>query len=394
MLFPDGVLTKHEDEEKDGEVLSDMAAILACCPGLLGMLPQQKQNIEETPVTQEQTQIISIGENILPAAAAPAGETDGGSVKTALTAADETTQEHTAKMRFDASENPITQTQAKESSGQATTTQETQTTQTLQATQTTQTPQIKAAFQAAGAQPKGNEKIPTAHTEKAQPAPDGNMQVESARQNLSPQNETGGDTDAHRQFYHSVQEAKKLIQSEKTQAKENPAEPVDIQKLQRLADEGKFQPILTAKSAVSQGADLDSIISQLKPEFDGMSTKGKNEFVVKLKPEGLGDITVKMVETQGRIGLHITATDPQVAKLLAQGAGQLRETLRPYHADIQEILHEQTFAQQQDFAQNFSGQPFEKGHERHSFAARSEAVHEAEEQAPARHYTAGFDTHI
>ncbi len=48
MLFPDGVLTKHEDEEKNGEVLSDMAALLACCPGLLGMLPQQEQDVEET----------------------------------------------------------------------------------------------------------------------------------------------------------------------------------------------------------------------------------------------------------------------------------------------------------------------------------------------------------
>jgi flagellar hook-length control protein FliK len=218
------------------------------------------------------------------------------------------------------------------------------------------------------------------------------MQVESARQNPLRKTRPAGHGRAQA-IYHSVQEAKKLIQSENP-GKESPAEPMDVQKLQRLADEGKFQPILAAKGAASQGVDLDSIISQLKPGFDGMSAKGKSEFVVKLKPEGLGDITVKMVETQGRIGLHITATDPQVAKLLAQGAGQLRETLRPYHADVQEILHEQTFAQQQDLAQNFSGQPFEKGHERHSFAARSEAVHEAEEQAPARHYTAGFDTHI
>ena len=158
--------------------------------------------------------------------------------------------------------------------------------------------------------------------------------------------QTGGESafGGELQFMSSINEAKKqLRQQGGSEAGERfPAEALDVEQLQRAADSGRYDPT-SAVNKVERSPSFDGadVVRQVKQGIVSNLTGGKDEFVVKLKPEGLGEITVKLVETGGKIALTIAASDAQVAKALNSGLVELRETLRPYQADVREVVQQQ-----------------------------------------------------
>lgn len=132
---------------------------------------------------------------------------------------------------------------------------------------------------------------------------------------------------------------------------------VDVDQLQEDVDSGRF----VANSAnVEEAPELPriplNIMSQVKEGIIQEIGSGKDEFIVKLKPEGLGEITVRLMQSDDKIALSISASNSHVARLLSSEIDQLRESLRPYNTVVQEVVDQQAYASNQDFAQNFSGQ--------------------------------------
>ncbi len=63
----------------------------------------------------------------------------------------------------------------------------------------------------------------------------------------------------------------------------------------------------------------------------------RKEFSVKLKPEGLGEVTIKLIENQNKMTVSIVAATSEVAKLLNNELSTLRETMRAMQIDVRDV---------------------------------------------------------
>jgi len=114
-------------------------------------------------------------------------------------------------------------------------------------------------------------------------------------------------------------------------------QPVDVDALQAHANSYRFEPAQPMqKLEATMRPDPQEVVSQLR---DGILDRlGKqDEFVVKLKPEGLGEITVSLTQQDGGIAMKLVASSPQVAKLISDQVMSLQNALRPLHAEVTEI---------------------------------------------------------
>ena len=112
--------------------------------------------------------------------------------------------------------------------------------------------------------------------------------------------------------------------------------PLDVEALQAAVDSRQYVP--ETVSAHSETPEVREIADQLKTGILQNLRQGKNEFVVKLKPEGLGEITVKLTESKNEIALRIVTSSTAVGKMIADEVNALQNALRPLRAQVQEIV--------------------------------------------------------
>lgn len=79
--------------------------------------------------------------------------------------------------------------------------------------------------------------------------------------------------------------------------------------------------------------------------------EGTSEFVIKLRPEKLGEITVKLVEKSGKMTLQIEAARPETAKLINNDLTALREAVKPMQVEVREAVSPAPDASQLGFHQ-------------------------------------------
>lgn len=193
------------------------------------------------------------------------------------------------------------------------------------------------------------------------------MEVISAVQT---QGKTAGETaenlfGGENEFRNSVLTAQKLLNRENSQ-KMQTDEPkrIDVEQLQNDVDSGRFSTAMNVDKVMDKVPDVQNVMAQVKTGIKENLTLGKNEFVVKLKPEGLGEITVKMVEADSKISLSIMTSSPQVAKLINGELAGLRETLRPFNADVHEVVSQAdasySAAQNGQFTQQDTARQFQQ----------------------------------
>ena len=85
----------------------------------------------------------------------------------------------------------------------------------------------------------------------------------------------------------------------------------------------------------------------------------KNEFTVKLNPESLGEVTIKLVEEAGKMVVSITAATESTAKLLNSDLTALRDSLGSLNLEIREVTVEAPESIEQSMAQfNMTSQQF------------------------------------
>lgn len=164
---------------------------------------------------------------------------------------------------------------------------------------------------------------------------------------------------AQKQFFDAVGTAKKQLKEAKS-ADSADSEPANV-----FAAAPKETPRTDAVSAENQPAAAMQeapLAEQLTGGIREKITGGKTEFTMKLKPESLGEITVRLTEEDGKKTLHILTAGSQAAKLINEELSALREAVRPMQVQVHEAVYKADAAEQSGAAPfdmtNLSGQGF------------------------------------
>lgn len=84
--------------------------------------------------------------------------------------------------------------------------------------------------------------------------------------------------------------------------------------------------------------DVPAPYSQIAAGIEtGIRSNAGSRFKVRLKPEGLGEITVEMLQKEGRVQLKITTDRAETEKLLNAEIESLRESLKHLNAEIPQV---------------------------------------------------------
>ena len=136
-------------------------------------------------------------------------------------------------------------------------------------------------------------------------------------------------------FQSAIYEARQKLAS---MASERMSEPIDVDALQAQVDARRFEPAVNVQKAEQASQpEARNILEQLKTGIQENYAANRDEFVVKLKPDGLGEITVKLVQKENSIALSILASSPQVARLISNEVAALQNALRPLQAEVTQI---------------------------------------------------------
>lgn len=179
------------------------------------------------------------------------------------------------------------------------------------------------------------------------------------------QADMGGQAGGQDSFMSAIQQAKQMLREQEPPRTDETA--LDVDQLQSQVDAGRFSRSVGKAAEAASLPQPAELVEQVRKGVFEQAFSGKEEFTVKLKPEGLGEITVKMVEKEQGITLQIITSNPQVAKMLVSELGALQNALRPYHAEVQQVVSQPQPSGEGTLAGGFANQDF-SGHQHGAFA--------------------------
>lgn len=152
------------------------------------------------------------------------------------------------------------------------------------------------------------------------------------------------------------------------QQKEEPAQEdaVDIDALQMQADSRRTQmegQVKMQKVQPSKAEQALDVASQITEKMQLHLQKGEREFTMKLNPDSLGEITVKLLQKDGKMTLSIAAANETTVKLLNGQLEALKMAVRPMQVEVKQAVVQtqepdgQNMQQQMDMG---SGQFFDQ----------------------------------
>lgn len=141
----------------------------------------------------------------------------------------------------------------------------------------------------------------------------------------------------------------------KTTAKTLP----DVDTLQQQVDTGVHFAGTAFSQSVAAAAEplpteAPSVATQVEEGVLAGIKEGGEEFTIKLLPEGLGEMTVKLTRVGEEMLLKIVTKSAETQRLLSEELNGLRESLRSYKVQVDSVLterEEQLLNQQQHFEQ-------------------------------------------
>lgn len=200
-----------------------------------------------------------------------------------------------------------------------------------------------------------------------------------------------------------LQQAREIVREfekkEKVQAK---VVTVDVEEIKKQVEAAKHVRVpdmqmldFSKGSAQWQNTDTNEITVDIKDLTSQIETKVSkniesktNEFVIKLKPEGLGEITVKLLSENSKISLSIITQDEKVQRILSSEISSLREALRPLNAEVKDIVSQTVIDFGTDAGRQQNSQfTWQSPNERSSFPEDSESVVVWEDVAVSKPHT-------
>lgn len=204
-----------------------------------------------------------------------------------------------------------------------------------------------------------------------------NVGMEASQQDTQTQ-----EFELSRSFRDAVALVKQQVQQKQQDSGE--AEPLDVDALQMHANaqrpqlEGQVKMQQVQADSNEQPVDLAKQISE---KMLLHLEKGEREFTMKLNPESLGEITVKLLQKDGKMTLSIAAANETTVKLLNGEMEALRMAVRPMQVEVRQAVVQTQDADGQNMQQQMdmsSGQFFD-----HSQQAQQQAQQFANGRANA-----------
>lgn len=183
---------------------------------------------------------------------------------------------------------------------------------------------------------------------------------------------------AQRQWKDTVETVKRNLQQQEEQPASQTAQTLEPREVKPFE--------LTQKKAEAV-AQQPKVAEQLKQGIAQNLSKQTGEFTMKLKPEALGEVTIKMVKVGEKMTIQIVTASKQACQLINQDLPALREAVRPLQAEVQEALPLNQTNTQQTTQFDLSGQSFAQQHKafaqqpsKHTNAALPVAEENVEEE--------------
>lgn len=207
---------------------------------------------------------------------------------------------------------------------------------------------------------------------------------------------------AQGQFMDAVRQARQTLGSLRFSASNE--EDIDVEALQSAADNNRVTPNFGAPAELPKQEAPQPVAQQTQSAIQTNLAQGKKDFTIRLKPDGLGEITVHLSEKAGKTTLNIITSSTEVAKMLTDDIASLRNALRPLQVEVHtiaaqpqqqevEAAHNQNYGQSMQQQQQENQQPNGQNHHRHALSFFDEAEEEEvwqDETDP----TAELDTYI
>lgn len=144
------------------------------------------------------------------------------------------------------------------------------------------------------------------------------------------------------------------------EAQGDTAQSLAGQTTQKVADQPAFMPLAPKMSENQEAQNVRNVVDQAQV----MIRNGGGEMKVKLNPEGIGEVTLKVVSEGGRVNVEMIASNAETKRMLERGLGDLRETLASHKLNIDHVkvgsteqtskqMDQQLQDQQSRFAQQF-----------------------------------------
>lgn len=162
-------------------------------------------------------------------------------------------------------------------------------------------------------------------------------------------------------FLRSIREAKSLMSSSEKSGKEEM--PLDIDKLQSDVMSNRFNPLssLEGKTVRMEFSEPQppEVDQQIQQGITENLLNGRKEFVIKLRPEGLGEITVKLLEKPGEASvLSLVTASAESAKLINEKLTALQEAMRPLQVQVNMATQQPVQPSQAGSQPDFNSQQF------------------------------------
>ncbi|NLH00552.1 MAG: flagellar hook-length control protein FliK [Clostridiales bacterium] len=165
-------------------------------------------------------------------------------------------------------------------------------------------------------------------------------------------------------FRETVAKVKEMLYTVKSDNDESEKQ-IDVDSLQNEISKSRIlRPLEFAVKSEAKTSAPEQLSEQIKTGIKQNLSIGKSEFTIRLKPEALGEITVKIVEEAGKATLSITAASARTARLINSDIAALREAVAPMNVHVNEAVMRSNAApesgMQQFFmaGQQFAGQQF------------------------------------
>lgn len=151
--------------------------------------------------------------------------------------------------------------------------------------------------------------------------------------------------------------AKQLLSNDLSQ--QNNQDDIDVDKLQNDLVKADTAPLFERRLEAVGNLDNTKVQEQITDAVKQNISLDKSDFTIKLKPENLGEIVVKLVEEEGKTTLTITTASMHTAKLINSEIDALRQAVAPMNVEVRHAVvstNETASGTMQQF--NMTGQQF------------------------------------
>lgn len=139
----------------------------------------------------------------------------------------------------------------------------------------------------------------------------------------------------------SFREAVQLIQQSAKKEKTEETEVFDVDTLQAHADVQRNKLEGHLKMQQLQGnkpVQAENVSKQVSEKMLLQLQKGEREFTIKLNPESLGEVTVKLLQKDGKMTLSLAAASETTVKLLNGQLEALKQAVRPMQVEVRQAV--------------------------------------------------------